>query len=123
MLKRCIAARINYGRDRPSTSRPHAAVVAALFITSLAFALDASGNSALAHVTLEQKQAAVGTAYKAVLRVPHGCGGSPTTAIRVRLPEGVIDAKPMPKSGWTLKVIRGKYAKAMPFIAPRSARA
>ncbi len=64
-----------------------------------------------AHVTLEQNQAPVGASYKAVLRVPHGCDGSPTTAIRVHIPEGVIDVKPMPKPGWTLNIVRGKYAK------------
>ena len=32
----------------------------------------------------------VGSTYKAVLRVPHGCEGKPTTAVRVRIPEGVI---------------------------------
>jgi uncharacterized protein YcnI len=67
---------------------------------------------AFAHVTLEARQAAVGSAYKAVLRVPHGCDGSPTTALRVRIPEGVIDVKPMPKPGWTLNIVKGKYAKA-----------
>jgi len=68
--------------------------------------------SASAHVTLEQGQASVGTSYRAVLRVPHGCDGSPTTAIRVRIPEGVIDVKPMPKPGWTIDLVKGKYGKS-----------
>lgn len=66
---------------------------------------------ALAHVTLEQREATVGAPYKAILQVPHGCKGSATTALRVRIPEGVIDIKPMPKPGWTIKIIKGKYAK------------
>ena len=64
-----------------------------------------------AHVTLESREAPVGAAYKAVLRVPHGCDGSPTTAIRVRIPEGVIAVKPMPKPGWKLDTVTGKYPK------------
>jgi uncharacterized protein YcnI len=68
-------------------------------------------TSALAHITLETRQAPVGTSYKAILRVPHGCDGSATTAIRVKIPEGLIDAKPMPKPGWTLKIVKGHYAK------------
>jgi uncharacterized protein YcnI len=64
-----------------------------------------------AHVTLETRQAPVGASYKAVLRVPHGCDGSATTAIRVRIPAGVIGVKPMPKPGWKLDVVTGKYAK------------
>lgn len=65
---------------------------------------------ASAHVTLENRQAAVGSYYKAVFAVPHGCAGSPTTKIRVQIPEGVISVKPMPKPGWTLETIKGKFA-------------
>jgi uncharacterized protein YcnI len=64
-----------------------------------------------AHVTLETPQAAVGASYKAVLRVPHGCDGSATTAIRVRIPPGIIAVKPMPKPGWKLDIVNGPYAK------------
>ena len=66
-----------------------------------------------AHITLENQQAPVGASYKAVLRVPHGCDGSATVAVRVRIPDGFIEVKPMPKSGWKLDVVRGKYAKPM----------
>ncbi|HWF96690.1 MAG TPA: DUF1775 domain-containing protein [Xanthobacteraceae bacterium] len=76
----------------------------------------ASATIAFAHITLENQQAAVGASYKAVLRVPHGCDGSATVAIRVRIPEGFLDVKPMPKPGWKLDVVRGKYPK------PTSAR-
>jgi uncharacterized protein YcnI len=53
----------------------------------------------------------VGNGYKAVFRVPHGCAGSTTTAIRVQIPEGYVGVKPMPKPGWTLHMVKGKYAK------------
>ena len=65
-----------------------------------------------AHITLETKQAAVGSYYKAVLRVPHGCKGSPTLKVRVRIPDGVIGVKPQPKPGWALNIIKGRYNKA-----------
>src|SRR5829696_1581472 len=68
-------------------------------------------GTAFAHVTLETQQAAVGASYKAVVRVPHGCDGSATTAIRLRLPAGVIGVKPMPKPGWKLDTVSGKYTK------------
>jgi uncharacterized protein YcnI len=71
----------------------------------------ALSSAALAHVTLEQKEAAIGASYKAVLRVPHGCEGSATVALRVRIPQGFLDVKPMPKPGWKLEVKRGPYAK------------
>ena len=68
-------------------------------------------SAASAHVTLERQEAPVGASYKAVLRVPHGCAGSPTTAIRVRLPVGIIGVKPMPKPGWQLNTVTGRYQK------------
>jgi uncharacterized protein YcnI len=68
-------------------------------------------TTATAHVTLESREAPVGAPYKAVLRVPHGCEGTATTSLRVRIPEGVIGVKPMPKPGWTLSTVKGKYPK------------
>ena len=64
---------------------------------------------ASAHISLETKQAAIGSSYKAVFAVPHGCKGSPTTKIRVQIPEGVIAVKPMPKASWNVEAISGKY--------------
>ncbi len=65
---------------------------------------------AFAHVTLEQGQAVAGSTYKAVVRVPHGCAGSPTTAVRVKIPDGMTGVKPMPKAGWQLSTTKGKLA-------------
>src|SRR6187431_3437823 len=67
-------------------------------------------SQAAAHVTLEKRQAPVGSYYKAVFAVPHGCAGSATVKLRVQIPEGVIGIKPMPKPGWTLETVKGKYA-------------
>jgi uncharacterized protein YcnI len=69
---------------------------------------------ALAHVTLESRQAAADSNYKAVLQVLHGCKQSPTVRIRVRIPDGVTDVKPQPKPGWKLETTRGKSAKPAP---------
>jgi periplasmic copper chaperone A len=66
---------------------------------------------ASAHVTLETDEAKVNAPYKGVLRVPHGCEKTATTSIRVRIPEGVIGVKPMPKAGWTLTTVIAKYPK------------
>lgn len=83
-----------------------------LRLFTCAAALFVSAVGASAHITLETQQAPVGSAYKAVLRVPHGCDGKATIAVRVKMPEGFIAAKPMPKPGWELRTERGKYAKA-----------
>ena len=65
--------------------------------------------AASAHVTLETKEATVGAPYKAVLRVPHGCEGAATIALRVRVPDGMIAVKPMPKPGWKIETVSGTY--------------
>ena len=74
-------------------------------------ALTAAG-SALAHATLETASAPANSTYKAVIRIGHGCEGKPTQAVRVRIPEGVIVAKPMPKAGWQLATVKGAYGKS-----------
>lgn len=77
-----------------------------------AFAACLSASAALAHVTLESKETPIGAGFKAVFRVPHGCSGAATTAIKVRVPTGLIAVKPMPKPGWTIETVNGKYDKA-----------
>lgn len=66
---------------------------------------------AQAHVSLEQPQAAAGSGYKAVLRIGHGCEGSATHTVSVRLPAGFRGAKPMPKPGWTIAITRAPLAE------------
>lgn len=72
--------------------------------SSLVACLCLNAMQAEAHVVLAKKEAPAGSYYKAVFRVPHGCGGSPTTAIRISLPDGILSAKPQPKPGWTLSI-------------------
>jgi uncharacterized protein YcnI len=79
---------------------------------ALAAALLSLAVSAQAHTTLEAQQAPVASTYKAVLRVGHGCEGAPTLKLRVRIPEGVINVKPMPKAGWELQTVKASYGKA-----------
>jgi periplasmic copper chaperone A len=81
-------------------------------LASAAAMLAVGAAAASAHVTLETQQAPVASIYKAVFRVPHGCKGSATVKVRVQIPEGVIAVKPMPKPGWALETVKGKYEKA-----------
>lgn len=62
--------------------------------------------AASAHATLETRQAPAGSYYKAVLGVSHGCKGSPTTAVRIQIPQGITSVKPQPKQGWDLEIVR-----------------
>jgi uncharacterized protein YcnI len=84
--------------------RPRGALAAA--------ALFALSSPALAHVTFETAQATPNSTFKAVLRIPHGCDGQPTLKLRVRIPEGIVAVKPMPKAGWKLETSKGAYVRA-----------
>jgi uncharacterized protein YcnI len=89
-------------------------------LKSLAFAAFAlAAGTASAHVTLETPEATAGSSYKAVVRVPHGCDGSATVKVTVKIPEGVFNVKPMPHAGWTLETVRGKYAKAYDYYGSK----
>lgn len=78
--------------------------------SAFAFSLLALGAApAMAHVTLEQSEAAVGSTYRAVVRVPHGCGHEATQTLRVQIPQGFVNVKPMPLAGWSLETVNGAY--------------
>ena len=81
------------------------------YITGLLILGALTASPALAHVTLERQEAPVGAPYKAVFKVPHGCGTSPTLKVRVRIPDGVIAVKPMPKPGWQVDLTKAAYGK------------
>ncbi|MDX8498974.1 DUF1775 domain-containing protein [Mesorhizobium sp. VK4C] len=65
----------------------------------------ASAQPASAHITFEAKTVEAGTTVRFVLRVPHGCAGSATVAVRISIPEGLSEARPQPKPGWTLDIV------------------
>lgn len=64
-----------------------------------------SSQSVLAHASLDQETAMSGDSFRGVLRISHGCNGSPTVSVRIRIPEEVRRTKPMPKPGWELKTV------------------
>jgi uncharacterized protein YcnI len=66
--------------------------------------------AALAHVVAQPNTAIAGASFTAGFLVAHGCEGSPTVALRIKLPEGVTAAKPLPKDGWTITEVAGEIA-------------
>lgn len=80
--------------------------------TLAAATLVAFAAPVFAHATFEVQEAKIGGSYKAVLRVPHGCGTEATNTVRVQIPEGFYNVKPMPKAGWTLETVTGPYENA-----------
>ncbi|MGV8805696.1 MAG: YcnI family copper-binding membrane protein [Polaromonas sp.] len=79
--------------------------------TIAASALFACASASFAHVSLIDKSAPAGSAYKAAFLVGHGCAGSATTGISVQIPDGFQGARPYPKAGWTLAVRKSKLAQ------------
>jgi uncharacterized protein YcnI len=88
----------------------------AMLAKILGLAIVLAPSAVRAHVTLEQQQVSIGTPYKIVLRVPHGCGDSATIRLSVQIPEGVIAIKPMMKPGWHIAATRGPYSQAYSFF-------
>lgn len=76
------------------------ATAAAFGAATLTMALAAP--QAAAHVTLETSTYPAGTTQKLVVRVPHGCGDSPTTGLEITMPDGLHSIRPMPKPGWRI---------------------
>jgi len=79
------------------------------FVVALVASLSAA--AAISHVTLEDPVAAAGAAYRAVLKVGHGCAGSATTSMTVTIPAGFVSAQPLVKPGWTVSTKVGKLAE------------
>ena len=71
-------------------------------------ALDLTAPLASAHVVLQKWTAYAGYREYVTLAVPHGCGDSPTTEVRVKIPDGITIVVPEDKPGWTTRVIKRK---------------
>ncbi|NBB47339.1 DUF1775 domain-containing protein [Rhizobium sp. CRIBSB] len=81
-------------------------------ILATAIATLASTTAVFAHATFANQPAKIGSYVAATLQVPHGCDGKATNEVQIKLPEGFISAKPMPKPGWEVEVITGDYQKS-----------
>lgn len=63
-----------------------------------------SCSVALAHVTVRPADAPADSYAHLTFTVPHGCNGSATTVLRIKLPEGILSAKPQMKPGWNVEI-------------------
>lgn len=69
-------------------------------------------GAASAHITASPDTAKAGSYFTTNLQVPHGCGTSPTIALRIKMPDGVRDVKPQMKPGWQVEIVRKELAAA-----------
>lgn len=60
-------------------------------------------GAASAHVTVSPSSAAAGSYTVLAFSVPHGCDGSPTTKVTVKIPEQVPSVTPTVNSNWTIE--------------------
>ncbi|MEQ8733282.1 MAG: YcnI family protein [Rhodospirillaceae bacterium] len=65
-----------------------------------------------AHVVIDQSTAPTGINTFISFRVIHGCDGSPTTGLKVLLPEGISYVVPQFKPGWTFDRTQMKTEEA-----------
>jgi periplasmic copper chaperone A len=82
--------------------RLRAAILAAAFLAA---------GPALAHVVAEPSKGPAGQYFRTFFRVTHGCHGSPTVAVRITIPDGVLSVKAQPKPGWTISFTRQPLAQ------------
>ena len=79
-----------------------------LLIVAVATAALAVVGAAAAHVGTTPAKAPAGQTSEIGFVVGHGCEGSPTRSVSIRIAAGVTSAKPKPKPGWRLSIRRGR---------------
>jgi uncharacterized protein YcnI len=60
----------------------------------------APGGSASAHVSIAEDEVAAGSAAILTFSFSHGCDGSPTTQIRIQMPESIPTVAPTINANW-----------------------
>jgi uncharacterized protein YcnI len=72
-----------------------------LLVLTAATVVLSFASPVLAHVDPDPEEAQAGSQLSVGFTVQHGCDGSPTVQLDMRLPEGVTGAQPEPPEGWT----------------------
>jgi uncharacterized protein YcnI len=92
------------GSPRPGPRRPtgHLRRVVAAGTTAVVAGVVLCSGVASAHVTPQDPEAPSGGYFTTAFKVGHGCDGSPTTKVEIKMAEGVTSVKPQPVAGWNL---------------------
>ena len=83
-------------------------LIGASAITAGLFGLMATASG---HALMMNKDAKPGAWHFVEIGIPHGCVGTPTTAIKIKVPEGVALVRPQVKPGWKLSMTMRKIDK------------
>lgn len=82
-------------------------VRSAVIAAACGVALFTGVGAALAHIDPDPLAIEGGKPATVSFGVEHGCDGSPTTGLDFQVPDGVTDAQPVAKDGWTTDVADG----------------
>ena len=74
-------------------------------LAAAVLALGFASASAWGHAFMIEKEVKAGSWHIVEIAIPHGCVGSPTTEVRMQMPEGLIQVRPEVKPGWTLSTV------------------
>lgn len=83
-------------------------VLAATLCLGSLFSFVASGQ---AHIIIEDMEGQAGYNDMLTLIIPHGCGLSPTTEVRMKIPDGIKFAVPYKGDGWEVETTKRKVDK------------
>jgi periplasmic copper chaperone A len=61
---------------------------------------------AMAHVTANPNTGVAGKYFQTSFRITHGCEGSPTTSVTVKIPEGLFVVRPQAKPDWKITITK-----------------
>jgi uncharacterized protein YcnI len=87
------------GRTYVTRRRRCAPALAA--VTSTALLMLTMSSPVAAHIDPDPREAQAGSRLSVGFTVEHGCAGSPTIQLDMRLPDGVSDAVPESPEGWS----------------------
>jgi uncharacterized protein YcnI len=91
----------------PAPSRSHRATRLAAAIAGGALLAVAVPAMASAHVTVSPDELVAGDHGVLTFAFSHGCDNSPTTALRITMPDGLASVSPTLDGDWTIDVERG----------------
>ena len=74
--------------------------VGATAITASGLIVLASAGVASAHITIAEGEVMPGFSVLLTFQVPHGCEGSPTTGVRIQIPEEIVQVRPTINASW-----------------------
>jgi periplasmic copper chaperone A len=61
--------------------------------------------TAAAHVSIEETEAAAGSSAIITFAFSHGCDGSPTTQVRIQMPESIPSVSPTINANWDVEKV------------------